>query len=453
MKRLISVILIILLLLSTTSCDISKNDNATIQLWNYDYNNAGGYSQAVENILLKIKLYCDANDIPLEIVEYNEDTLSYEDYILKRNAAMASGNMITIDDAREMSDIAKYHADYSRVENYNKLLDIYKDKFCIPLGVGYRTFNISNEILEQYNISIDKPVILNSEYLQIKQELKNKGAKFKLNRTEWQEMCQYYLIKNELLNLAEERLSKNAEKKLKEDMKKAAIEIYEDFKLYSEDYEGIEVISNTEWKISNEDRTITDINSGIKLADYNKGSNMLSNYADYEEMNDDILNYSFVIDNKGVFLSPCVYMNKKITNDKIYDVFNELIDDSYYRSLSSRPFYSTVHDTEKVRKQLNLDDNWEYNGLLKNSSLEKHKRQVSIINESFRKLIKDKEESEIIVNYYFGNSEQSSNISSYVAFMAMYLIKDKLDYNDKNVDDELNALIDKCISNIRVHYN
>ncbi len=452
-KRLISVILIILLLLSMASCDISKNDNATIQLWNYNYSNAWGYSEAVENVILKIKLYCDANDIPLEIVKYGEDTLSYEDYILKRNAAMASGNMITIDDARRMTDIAKYHADYSRVENYNKLLDIYKDKFCIPLGVGYRTFNISNEILEQYNISINKPVILYSDYLEVKQDLKNKGAKFKLNITEWKEICQYYLIKNELVNLDEERLSKDAEKKLKEDMKKAAIEIYEDFKLYNEDYEGIEILNNTEKKISNEDITIMDINSGIKLADYNKGSNMLSNYSDYEEMNDDILNYSFVIDNNGVFFSPCVYMHKKITNDKIYDVFNELIDDSYYRSLSNRPFYTTVHDTEKIRKQLNLDDNWEYNGLLKSSSLEKHKKQISIINESFRKLVKDKEESETIADYYFGNSAQANNISGYVGSMAMYLIRGKLDYNDKNVDNELNRSIDDCINNIRVHYN
>ncbi len=55
-KRLISVILIILLLLSMASCDISKNDNATIQLWNYNYSNAWGYSEAVENVILKIKL-------------------------------------------------------------------------------------------------------------------------------------------------------------------------------------------------------------------------------------------------------------------------------------------------------------------------------------------------------------------------------------------------------------
>ncbi len=451
-KRLISIILIIMLLLSMASCDTSKNDNATIQLWNYNYSDAWGYSEAVENVILKIKLYCDANNIPLEIVRYNQDTLSYEDYILKRNAAMASGNMITIDDARRMKDIAKYHADYSKVENYNKLLEMYKDKFCIPMGVGYQTFGISNEILEQYGISIDKPVILYNDYLEIKQELKEKGAKFKLSTIEWYEIIEYYLLKNGLVNLDEKSdLIENTEE-LKKVIKKTVVEAYEDFKLYNGDYEGLALVSAKDKKVYNQDRMIVDINSGIRLYDGNEESKMLSGYIDYSEMNDDILDYTFVIDGT-VFLSPCIYMHKKITNDKIYDVFNELINDSYYRSLSQWHAYSTVHDTETVRKYLELDDNWEYNGLLKNSSLEKHKKQINITNESYRKLIKDEKESEIILGHYFGNSAQSISIAGYVDDLAKYLITGKLDYNDKNVEDELNRKIDECINNMKVHYN
>lgn len=451
-KRLISIILIIMLLLSLASCNTSKNDNATIQLWNYNYSDAWGYSEAVENVILKIKLYCDANNIPLEIVKYNQDTLSYEDYILKRNAAMASGNMITIDDARRLKDIAKYHADYSKVENYDKLLDMYKDKFCIPLGVGYQNFGISNEILDEYDINVDKPVILYNDYLEIKQELKEKGAKFKLSTVEWYEIIEYYLLKNGLVNLDEKsNLIENTEE-LKKVIKKTVIEVYEDFKLYNGYYEGLALISDKDKKVYNQDRMIVDLNSGIRLYDGNQESKMLSEYAGYSEMNDDILDYTFVINNT-VFLSPCVYMHKKITNDKIYDVFNELINDSYYRSLSRLHIYSTVHNTETVRKYLELDDNWEYNGLLKNSSLEKHKKQLSITNESYRKLIKDEKESEIILGYYFGNSAQSISISGYVDELAKYIITGKLDYNDKNVDDELNRKIDECINNMKVHYN
>ena len=87
-KKFISIILITIILFTISACGIN-NDNATIQIWSYDFDNAEAYSDAVSSILSEAKLFCDNNGIPVEIIRYNEKTMSYDDYVLKRNAAAA----------------------------------------------------------------------------------------------------------------------------------------------------------------------------------------------------------------------------------------------------------------------------------------------------------------------------------------------------------------------------
>lgn len=454
MKKLISIIMISMMLMILTSCNIIKNDdNATIQIWWYDYDNAGYYSKALETAIRKVELYCQGNNIPVEIVRYGEDTLAYEDYVLKRNSAMANGNMITIDDGRSLQDVAKYHADYSKAENYDKLLDVYKNRFCVPLGMGYETIGIDNELLAYYDMDVDKILILYDDYLEIKQQLKEKGAKFKLNKREWNEILNYHLAKNGLAYIDEQNeITKNTNE-LKETVKKTIIEVYEDFKLYNGDYEAS--ISMNEKKESIQDYFIFDTNTGLKLADSSKGFNMMTNYIDYTELNDDILKMTFVVNN-NIFVSPCAYMHKKITNDKIYDVFNELISDSYYKSLSTTHPYAPILNTEKVKEFLEVDENWEYNGLLIGGAMngiEKNKKVVNLINETYEMLIKDKEKSENIASNYFKNGNFTSHIYNCVSDLSRYLINEKLDYNDKKVDDALNQKIDEFITNLNVLYN
>jgi len=67
-----------------TSCNKTNDENATIQIWCYDFEGAGGYSDALDSILANSKFFCEKNKIPLEVVRYDEKTLSHEDYIKKK---------------------------------------------------------------------------------------------------------------------------------------------------------------------------------------------------------------------------------------------------------------------------------------------------------------------------------------------------------------------------------
>ncbi len=454
-KRLISIVLIVTILLTLTSCTGVKNDNATIQLWWYNYSNSGWYTNAVENVLTQLKIYCDENSIPLEIVKYGQDTLAYEDYVLKRNSAMANGNMITIDDARRLHDIEKYHADYSKVENYNQLFDVYKDRFCIPIGIGYRSKAINNLALEYYGINTENSVITYDNYLEIKQQMKKNGAQFRLNQGELNELTDYYLIKNGLRYINEDsQIIDNAEE-FKQVIKKSAVEIYDDIKTFYEDYEEFEFSYNGDW--SDKDFVRYDKNSGLELKNDMQDSYMITYYSDYMEFNADILSKTFVV-SYGIFNSPCVFMHKKITNKRIYDVFNKLIDESQYivATIEKTHGYSPVQNTEKIREILEVDDNWEYNGEyinIVNNGNEIYKKIVDVINESYEVSIKDKESSKLLASYYFNNWEYAEELNKCMYDIISHLLANKIDYASPEGDKFMNEYIDEFITNFNVHYN
>lgn len=133
----------------------SKNDidNDTIQLWYYT-----SYDEISANAIFKVvdraKEFCSGYNIPLEVYNYGVYVLSHEDYILKRNLAALNGNMIIIEDINSMRDLTKHHADYAKFDNYNKLLNSYKDRFCIPFDIlnylvsedTYRRINAAHDI-------------------------------------------------------------------------------------------------------------------------------------------------------------------------------------------------------------------------------------------------------------------------------------------------------------------
>lgn len=453
-KKFISIILIILTIFLFTACDTVKNDNATIQVWCYNYSNCGWYTEAIVNVIKELETYCEKNSIPIEIVQYSEDTLAYEDYILKRNSAMANGNMITIDDARSLHDIGKYHADYSKVENYNKLFDAYKDRFCIPIGMGYRSIMINNEILEYYGIRTDRSIITTSDYLDIKQQIREKGGSFRLNFGEYREFIESYLLKNGLMYFDENNKIMDNTNEFKEAIKKSVIEIYNNFKIYYEKYEDIDAVMDGKLWFTFE---IYDENSGLKLTDY-ENIFMITDYNEYMSLNDDILNKTFVIGDKCTFRSPCVYMHKKITNNKIYDVFNKLIDESTYAVATQEKYhgYAPVQDTEKIRQILEVDNNWQYNGkFLESANMgnEIYKKNIDIINETYELIVKEDETASLIASYYFNNWDYSENVFNCVSGILMGLLSNKLDYKTPEGEDFINKDIDEFITNLNVHYN
>lgn len=452
-KKFIAIILIIMMIL-LSSCGKANNDNAKIQIWFYDFNGAGYYSEAVYGIISKAKMFCDTNNIPLEVVGYNENTISHEDYVLKRNAAAAAGNMITIDDARFMHDIAKQHADYTKLDNYNNLLSAYKDRFCIPLGVGYRALYVENEAIKYYGINTEEPLITYSDYLEIKQNMKEKGAKFNLNSKEYNELLDYYLNMNGLLFIDEDSEILKDKDSLKEMLKKSILEVCNDIILYND---GKLEINGKDQKEPNANFHIYDENSELTLSGDVASAYSLLEHGGFSGLREDIFNKTFFIDPEPIFYSPCFYMYKRITNDKIYDLANHLVSESTYLMVTTnKPFYSPVFNMDKTREALSLDNNWEYSGIFKMNAdrgQEVDKRVVKLINSVYEMLVKNDDKSVQIANYYFYNKNHSNEIKDFVSNTVYNVASEKLDYKNGEINKMIDNKIDEFITNFYVHYN
>ncbi len=452
-KKFIAIILIIMMIL-LSSCNKANDDNATIQLWYYDFNGAGYYSEAIYGIISKAKMFCDTNKIPLEVVGYNENTISHEDYVLKRNAAAAAGNMITIDDARFMHDIAKQHADYTKLDNYNNLLSAYKDRFCIPLGVGYRAVYIENEAINYYDIDTEEPLITYGDYLTVKQKMKEKGAKFELNITEYYELLDYYLDMNGLLFINEESEILKDNNKFKELLKKSILEVCNDIILYNDG--KLEINNKTQKQITDSFR-IYDENSKLTLSGDTIQVYDLLEHGLFGGFREDIFKKTFVIDPEPIFYSPCFYMYKKITNDKIYDLANYLVSESTYLMVTTnKPFYSPVFNMDKTREVLSVDNNWEYSGIFKMNAdrgQEVDKRVVKLINTVYELLVKNDDKSEQIANYYFYNKNYSNEIKDFISNTVYNIASEKFDYKNEEINNMIDNKIDEFITNFNVHYN
>jgi hypothetical protein len=391
-------------------------------------------------------------------VKYNEDTLAYEDYILKRNTAMSKGNMIIIDNIKNLHDIANQHADYSNLANYNNLMTAYKDRFCIPIGVGYRALAINNEILRNYDISIESNVISYYDYLKLIQQMKEKGAKFKPNLKVLQDIINYYMIENGIRYLDEKSEILNNKTDFKAAIKKTLVDICEDFKLYNNDTINFEYIYKTDNELYD---YVYDEVSGLTVMDFNGyGDEMYSlvSYSNFSKLKDDILNTSFVADANITYASPCAYMYKKVTNDKTYDVFNQILDESYFKIINPpNKIYAPVIDTEEIRKHMEVDENWEHNGLLKAQAREDDEESIMVlvtVNDALRMLVKDKDKAKHLADTYYSNNEFYIKIYRLIfTLLKNDLVNNGFNYNKKEVDDIINKQLEDFVLNFNIHYN
>ena len=94
--------------------------------------------------------------------------------------------------------------------------------------------------------------------------------------------------------------------------------------------------------------------------------NIEQSIIEISNFNSDIVNKSFVLYNYMNY-SPCVYIYKNVTNNKIYDIVNFLFEDDFLSSLckSSKYLYTPVIASEKIREVLSVDENWEHDGYVK----------------------------------------------------------------------------------------
>ena len=429
LKRVIAIILIIMFVFLCTSCNKKTNDeNATIQLWCYNDKNNFIYSNALASILSNAKYFCEKNNIPLEIVSYDNNTISYDDYILKRNIAAASGNMIIIDDIRYLQGLEKEHADYSKLENYENLFSVYKNKFCIPLGIPYDGLRINNEAIKYYGIHTDEAIMTYNEYLEIKQQMKSNGARFKMNEGELSDTIHHFLIKNGLIMIEENNI--NIDKiKFKESLKDAITDICDDLILYNNAYLDVDEIKFQDISFDGE-HTIYDENSKLTLLDGNSTTTEYITRFSVLEGYESIEDIKIVIHPRYIGRFPSFYMYKKITNDKIYDLANSIVNDTTYINISgwdsgTERIATPVLDTVKTREMFGVDKNWECNNTYKlkaDNGQEKYIKLCNVINSMFEILFKDESKSKLIASYYF-NYNQYKNAYGYMPEVISFVKK------------------------------
>lgn len=473
-KRLISIILIMMMIVPLSSCikgsDERRVDNDTInntdkiQLWYYDFKNMN--SHAVSAIVSSAKEYCRAKNIPLEIISYDENTISYEDYILKRNLALSYGNMIVIESPRFMQDIAKHHADYTKIENYNNLLSIYKDRFCIPLGIVYETFYLENKAMEYYGINTyTNPIITYYDYLEMKQDMKKMGARFVLNSRELDDLTEYYLNINGLLYINYDSEILQNENKLKEMLKKSVLDLCNDIIIYNNG----KLETENEEESSERGSHIYDENSELTLWEDWLNTNGFFNVDSLKVLERDIDNFpnkTLMVNSKYSSGSPCFYMYKKITNDKIYDLANYIVSESSYLltlRVGPAPIFN-IQGMEKTKEELSINDNWEFVAKEKHGTVPK--RFKMIINGTYEIFAKNEEKSRQLADAYFSNRDYGYEIKS----VAIEIVKEiagklsidtngenlsleKFDYKDEEMNKMIDNRIDEFVKNFLIHNN
>lgn len=463
------IVIIIILMMILTSCTKPKseiqdastqNSNDKIQLWYY---NRYGYSNTIETYVNSIIKFCEDNEIPLEVTKFSKDTMSIDDYILKRNIAATAGNMIVLDEIQYMGDLASQHADYTKLGNYSKLFDVYKNRFCIPIIFQTLALYIDNNIMKHYDIDTTKnKVITYSDYLEIKQEMKEKGARFDYNTREYNELIAYYLNTNGLLLLDEKSELIDNTDDFRDSLKKSITGICNDIILYN----NYNLNKNIRTKILNDVYEFMDLANSENIYDKTSGLVFMGNfkYISGTTLPGDLFNYS--IPNSTFLFNPihcsrtypCLYMYKKITNDKIYDVANYIIGESSFSVLSEMGAtrFMPVLNTDLTRKLIYVNDDWK---LKDDFKIDDEKR--SIIDATYEMLFKDEEKSKEIASYLFYNEKYSRTIKTFVDDIVFDIAKklsgeelslEKFDPNNQEMNKFIDDKINEFITNFKVLY-
>lgn len=319
--------------------------------------------------------------------------------------------------------------------------------------------SIENDVLKYYDINTpERQIITYIDYIQIKQSMKEKGAKFKLNFRDFNELIDYYLNVNELLFTEQNSEIINNTEKFKEVLKKSILDICEDMKLYNDNP------LLTEEEYLNDPTYYCIYNEASKLflsKSANTNLNYLLNPYKYDEI-ENVFNKTFVIHINAAVSSPCFYMHKNITNDRIYDLANYIVSEFSYQKIleksGMRGFYFTpVFNTNITKGMLLLNDDWE----ISDNYAESIKETSKFVNSAYELLVKNEAKSKEIANYCFNMVNTYKNDMKVFMRSLLYDIAQEISGRESSLekfdstDDKINKLIDdkidEFIKNLLVH--
>ncbi len=189
-----------------------------------------------------------------------------------------------------------------------------------------------------------------------------------------------------------------------------------------------------------------------------------TNYYQFYPYSEEDNNRTYMLMPKYTALSPCIYIHKNVTNEKVLDIVNHLIDISIYRILVyivmdgqviEAPYFTPTFDTPEIRRYAEVDDNWKYNGKFYkhvDRGSTQYLTTINRVNEMYNLLYKSGNVSKQNSDYYFTNENYNFAIIEEIQKLVEMLISENMDLNDSKVDKILDKKINEFIMNFYVHF-
>jgi len=447
LKKLCVTTLIIFFLI-LTACSSNANqefEDDVVKIWWYEEKGLGDgettYNYVMNKAIEKLKFDAELNDIKMEINKFSYKDLSYEDYVLKRNAAITYGDVnIIFDKVDNLYQLRDKAGSYEKVEKYEKIFDNFKNQYCIPIYTDMRVDFVNNDVLKKYNIE-PKNVITLKEYYEIKQNMKRSGAEFKLNNKEIGELIDYYILKNNA-----EVVNKDGKLDINKDaVKNTILEIVDDLNnYYNYRYNDLENVDD-EYKIYEK-------TSGYDFSGFMYDFSALS-YEEYKNVPSIEKTTIVIMDDDYIQLTiPCIFIPKNNKNDDAYKLANVLLNDSFQISI-----YNTgtgvITNSEKVKELLGFDKNWNYVGVKNLTDADGNKVATKI----YAKKEEDKLYELLTKGYEIIRSRDMSKFfmdSSYDDELSCFIYSEILNIiKNNNKFDNFNKDMDDFITNLNVMHN
>ena len=419
------------MLLTSCSNELDNKNKSQINVWYYDYMINKSYDDVADFIIEEMKKYASENNIIINVIKYSSEELTYKDYVLKRNAALATNQGdIVIDWVNNLYSARQYGGDYSKLSTYNNIFEGFRNGYCIPVGFDMRFMVINNDVMKHYGVKTET-AITNEEYYELKEKLKQAGAKFAANEEEKREIRDYYIYKNQL-KIIYENNKYIIDTAL---LKKTINEIYREYMKIGNENAGVE------------EDVIFDLNTDCILKNSHPNSPYFMALTKFSQDDPSKLQLAKHIkaNNRGIYdctmvikngyehnAVPCIMINKNSKKEEAYKLASILFSDKIQKNIYDRS-YGVVADTENIRDKIEVDSNW------------KCIRQYEILNQFYD--IKEKGYSMLKnsnQSYFFENASFKSLLKNFITNEINKKMKAPNLYDDdtfeKNTKDFINNL-------------